>query len=44
MNKNGAIVVVEDDMEDQEMFSEVFNELNYKNEMVRPETSLQTSV
>jgi len=34
MNKNGAIVIVEDDMEDQEMFSEVFNELNYKNEII----------
>ncbi|MEP7265961.1 MAG: response regulator [Bacteroidota bacterium] len=34
MNKNGAIVIVEDDMEDQEMFSEVFKELNYGNEIV----------
>ncbi len=34
MNKNGAIVIVEDDIDDQEMLSEVFKELNYKNEIV----------
>ena len=34
MNKDGAIVIVEDDTDDQEMFSEVFKELNYKNEIV----------
>ena len=34
MNKNGAIIIVEDDTDDQEMFSEVFKELNYKNEIV----------
>jgi len=34
MNKNGAIIIVEDDTDDQEMFVEVFNELNYKNEIV----------
>lgn len=34
MNKNGAIVIVEDDSDDQEMFSEVFKELNYKNEII----------
>jgi len=34
MNKNGAIVIVEDDTDDQEMFNEVFKELNYKNEIV----------
>ena len=33
MNKNGAIIIVEDDTDDQEMFSEVFKELNYKNEI-----------
>ncbi len=31
---NGAIVIVEDDTDDQEMFSEVFKELDYKNEIV----------
>ncbi len=34
MNKNGAIIVVEDDIDDQEMFSEVFRELNYENEII----------
>jgi len=34
MNKNGAIVIVEDDIDDQEMFTDVFKELNYKNEIV----------
>jgi len=34
MNKNGAIIIVEDDTDDQEMFSEVFKELNYKNEII----------
>lgn len=34
MNKNGAIVIVEDDIDDQEMFTAIFQELNYKNEIV----------
>jgi CheY-like chemotaxis protein len=34
MNKNGAIVIVEDDTDDQEMFTEVFKELNYKNDII----------
>lgn len=34
MNKNGAIIVVEDDPDDQEMFNIVFKELNYKNEII----------
>ncbi len=34
MNKNGAIIIVEDDTDDQLMFSEVFIELNYKNEVI----------
>ena len=34
MNKNGAIIIVEDDKDDQEIFGEVFKELNYKNEIV----------
>ncbi len=34
MNKNGEIIIVEDDADDQEMFSEVFKELNYKNKIV----------
>ena len=34
MNKNGAIIIVEDDKVDQEIFGEVFKDLNYKNEIV----------
>ncbi len=34
MNKNGPIIVIEDDMEDQELMSEVFEELGYKNEIL----------
>ncbi|MEO7446227.1 MAG: response regulator [Ferruginibacter sp.] len=34
MNKNGVIVIVEDDSDDQEMFCEVFAELEYKNEVI----------
>ncbi len=34
MNKNGAIVIVEDDSDDQEMFTDVFKELDYKNEII----------
>jgi len=34
MNKNGAIVFIEDNIGDQLMFSTVFEELNYKNEII----------
>lgn len=34
MNKSGAILIVEDDIDDQEIFGEVFRELNYKNEII----------
>lgn len=34
MNKTGAIIIVEDDADDQELFSEVFKELDYKNEII----------
>ncbi len=34
MNKKGAIIIIEDDNDDQEMLTEVFNELNYKNKIV----------
>lgn len=34
MNKNGAIIIVEDDKDDQEMFGDVFKELKYKNEII----------
>ena len=31
MNKDGAIVVIEDDMDDQEILVEIFKSLNYEN-------------
>lgn len=34
MNKKGAIIIIEDDTDDQAMFIEVFEELNYKNQIV----------
>ncbi len=34
MNKNGAIIIVEDDADDQDFFSDVLKELNYKNEII----------
>lgn len=34
MNKNGPIIVIEDDMDDQELMLEVFEELGYKNEIL----------
>jgi CheY-like chemotaxis protein len=34
MNKGGPIIIIEDDMDDQEILSEVFAELEYKNEIV----------
>jgi CheY-like chemotaxis protein len=34
MNKNGPIVIIEDDSDDQEMLEEVFGELGYKNPTV----------
>lgn len=34
MNPNGPVVVIEDDKDDQEIFFEVFKELNYQNDIV----------
>lgn len=34
MNKNGPIIVIEDDRDDQELMAEVFEELDYKNEIL----------
>jgi len=34
MNQNGAIIIIEDDIDDQELFSVVFKELNFKNEII----------
>ncbi len=34
MNKNGPVVVIEDDKDDQEMLDEIFKKLDYKNNIV----------
>lgn len=34
MNKGGPIIIIEDDRDDQEMLSEVFTELQCKNEII----------
>jgi CheY-like chemotaxis protein len=34
MNKLGPIIIIEDDMDDQEILTEIFKELNYKNNLV----------
>ena len=33
MNKNGDIIVIEDDIDDRNMFEEIFNELNITNQV-----------
>ncbi|MCW3116133.1 MAG: response regulator [Chitinophagaceae bacterium] len=34
MNKSGPIIIIEDDVEDQEILTEVFKELHYGNEII----------
>ncbi|WP_245892155.1 response regulator [Flavobacterium pallidum] len=34
MNKGGPIIIIEDDIDDQEMLSEVFSDLSFKNEII----------
>ncbi len=34
MNKNGPIIIIEDDIDDQEILLEVFHKLNHSNEIV----------
>jgi CheY-like chemotaxis protein len=34
MNKGGPIIIIEDDTDDQEMLSEIFSQLDYKNEVI----------
>jgi CheY-like chemotaxis protein len=34
MNKGGPIIIIEDDIDDQEILTEVFKELDYKNEII----------
>ena len=34
MNKNGPVVVIEDDQDDQYLFEQVFRDLNYLNQVI----------
>src|SRR5688572_15085818 len=34
MNKTGPIIIIEDDLDDQELLTEVFNDLELKNEII----------
>lgn len=34
MNKTGPIIIVEDDLDDEFTLKEIFEELNYKNELI----------
>jgi DNA-binding NtrC family response regulator len=34
MNKNGPIILIEDDIDDKEIFREIFSELKYENEII----------
>jgi CheY-like chemotaxis protein len=34
MNKNGPIIIIEDDPDDQEMLQDIFRKLNYNNEVI----------
>jgi uncharacterized protein (DUF1919 family) len=34
MNKKGAVIIIEDDVDDQEMLTEVFEKLNYSNKLI----------
>jgi CheY-like chemotaxis protein len=34
MNKTGPIIIIEDDLDDQDILTEIFQELDYKNEII----------
>jgi CheY-like chemotaxis protein len=34
MNRNGPVIIIEDDLDDQEILSQIFKQLNYSNEVV----------
>ncbi len=34
MNKTGPIIIIEDDLDDQDILTDIFKELNYKNEVI----------
>lgn len=41
MNKRGPIVIIEDDIDDQDILSDIFKELNYNNKLIFFAESLQ---
>lgn len=41
MNKRGPIIIIEDDMDDQYMLTEIFKELDYENELIFFEDGIQ---
>jgi CheY-like chemotaxis protein len=34
MNKNGPVIIIEDDVDDQEVLKEIFKKLDYKNDVI----------
>ncbi|HEY0053715.1 MAG TPA: response regulator [Pedobacter sp.] len=34
MNKNGPIIIIEDDLDDKEVLTDIFKKLNYSNEII----------
>src|SRR5438045_4972334 len=34
MNKSGPIIIIEDDLDDQDVLTDVFKELNYRNKLI----------
>ena len=34
INKEGPVIIIEDDLEDQEILTEIFDNLNYRNEII----------
>lgn len=34
LNKNGPIIIIEDDADDQEFLTEIFQKLNYQNKIL----------
>ena len=34
MNKSGPIIIIEDDVDDQDILTDIFKELNYSNKLI----------
>jgi hypothetical protein len=41
MNKRGPIVIIEDDLDDQDILTDIFKELNYDNKLIFLVTALR---